>query len=785
MRVRKNNTSMSMKHILSIFVLINVFTVSSQIKGVVSDAAGSPLEYVNVALFSLPDSLLVDGAVTDSLGVFSISCDGIGKSFLQVSMLGYETQRLVTQAYHNIIMLQSSEYLNEIIIEGERPPLKVEHGKLVYHMPSLLRSKPVTNAFDALKQIPGVIEQDENLTLIGASGMTVLLNGKKTSMSYGQLMELLRSMPISRVENVEIMYSAPPQYNIRGAAINVVLKQTADNGMQNVWQGEIAGEYQQLTRAGVNGRVSLLYLGKNFTFDVLYSDRYTSSENREEKINNHTVNNVLHDIKEQNKGINRGNSHNVRTAMSAVFANKGKIDIAYTGRFNNSKSHRMADIIIDDLDVNSEMRVKGPYSLNNVKVDYISHFGLSAGIDYTNYNDESNQNLINTVLSQSTIPEKYTSDTQQNINKVFAYVNQKHAISEGFNINYGINYSYAASRNFSEAYRNDDLYDASTFKSRQYEDIWNVFAGFSKSFSKQFSLQGSFAAEYYKTVEEKNAKRETLWDGIAYFPTLGVTYMPSMKHIFQFSLSSDKQYPQYWTLNSTVYHLNAYSEVHGNPQLKPFRSYNTRLNYIFNRKYILMAYLNYLPDYFTQMMYQSPDELKMIIRHNNMNYQRMIGVAAIAPFKIGKAYESKLTVNGIRITHKMDDFYDIPFDRSKWFSQLKWDNDFKLYSKPKVTLNLLGVYTTPAIQGIMDLSRSYYVSGGLTLSFSRDRAKFVFNAADIFNTRMPSVKIDYKGQKSTMKTYQDTRMFSLSFIYRFGGFKDRKNTEIDTSRYGM
>ncbi len=127
---------MSMKHILSILVLINVFTVSSQIKGVVSDAAGSPLEYVNVALFSLPDSLLVDGAVTDSLGVFQISCDGIGKSFLQVSMLGYETQRLVTQADHNIMMLQSSEYLNEIIIEGERPPLKVEHGKLVYHMPS-------------------------------------------------------------------------------------------------------------------------------------------------------------------------------------------------------------------------------------------------------------------------------------------------------------------------------------------------------------------------------------------------------------------------------------------------------------------------------------------------------------------------------------------------------------------------------------------------------------------------------------------------------------------------
>ncbi len=113
-------------------------------------------------------------------------------------------------------------------------------------------------------------------------------------MSYQQLMNLLRSMPISRVEDLEIMHSAPPQYNIRGAAINVVLKQTADEETENIWQGEIAGEYQQRTYANGNGRVSLLYLGKNFTFDALYSDRYNKIENSEYKTNDHTVDNQLH-----------------------------------------------------------------------------------------------------------------------------------------------------------------------------------------------------------------------------------------------------------------------------------------------------------------------------------------------------------------------------------------------------------------------------------------------------------------------------------------------------------
>lgn len=137
------------------------------------------------------------------------------------------------------------------------------------------------------------------------------------------------------------------------------------------------------------------------------------------------------------------------------------------------------------------------------------------------------------------------------------------------------------------------------------------------------------------------------------------------------------------------------------------------------------------------------------------------------------------------MTHKMDDFYDIPFNRSIWFGQFKLDNDFKLSAKPDIRLNLTGVYTTPAIQGIMDLSKSYYVSGGLTWTFNQQRARLILNATDIFNSRLPFVKTDYKGQKSTMKTFQDTRMVSLSFVYRFGGFKEKERKEVDTSRYGI
>ena len=88
----------------------------------------------------------------------------------------------------------------------------VEGSRLTYDMPQLTSQRLVTNAYEALKQLPGVIEQNDVLTLAGAGGVSLLLNGRPSSMTYEQLVTLLKGIPASRVEKAEVMYSAPPQY---------------------------------------------------------------------------------------------------------------------------------------------------------------------------------------------------------------------------------------------------------------------------------------------------------------------------------------------------------------------------------------------------------------------------------------------------------------------------------------------------------------------------------------------------------------------------------------------
>ena len=76
--------------------------------------------------------------------------------------------------------------LPEVMITGERPIVKAEQGKLVYDLPRLLGNLPVDNAYDAVKNLPGVMDLGEGL-MLGGQEVTVVINGKVTTLSTGQL----------------------------------------------------------------------------------------------------------------------------------------------------------------------------------------------------------------------------------------------------------------------------------------------------------------------------------------------------------------------------------------------------------------------------------------------------------------------------------------------------------------------------------------------------------------------------------------------------------------------
>ena len=153
-------------------------------------------------------------------------------------------------------MKLGDDFDKRVLAEIERPVVKAEQGKLVYDVPRLVGSLPVDNAYDAVKNLPGVVSMNDALTL-GGQPVTVVINGKVTTLSVEQLYTLLRSIPASRIEKAEVMYNAPARYQVRGALINVQLKQTADG--PSSWQGELYGKYNQKHYEGFE-ELSLIHI---------------------------------------------------------------------------------------------------------------------------------------------------------------------------------------------------------------------------------------------------------------------------------------------------------------------------------------------------------------------------------------------------------------------------------------------------------------------------------------------------------------------------------------------
>jgi len=669
--------------------------------------------------------------------------------------------------------------LPEVMIRGELPIVKVEKGRLTYNVPQLIKGKPVTNAFETLKELPGILEQNEILSLVGANSVSILINGEPTTLTYEQLINTLKSIPASKVSKVEVMYSAPPQYNIRGAMINVILQKSTSS--ENNLEGEVAAGYKQRYYGSTGGRVDLFYSSPRFTADVMYSNDWNQRHVGEDMLANPSFQNYKYGIIQYNRGKSNIDTHNVRADMGYNFTNKDRIDLTYSGSFDQGTTNRNSDTYFNQQSmVQTNNKVDGSSYLHNVRLEYDSHWKLKAGADYTYYTDNPRQTLQND--STDNIATTHSLSGQK-INKGLFFANQTLDLSKGWEINFGTTIALSTNASYANTYLNDVIDTASTFNDVQKEFVSNAFAGFTKSFSERMSLQASLSAEYYKATEKSVDKTTTLWDNVALFPSIDFSYVFNATHILQFSLSSDKQYPPYWYLNPTIYHLNVYSEIDGNPKLKPSREYDVSINYIFRKKYVLVAYANYMPDFIIQQSYQTPDQLRNIFKYVNLDYNRTIGLSCIIPFKIENVLNSKLTLDGMDWAEKCADFYDISFERHILFGTVELENNINLSSKPNIKLNLSGYYTTNAISGINDLGTTYDVSTGITWDFANENAKLILKGTDLFNSNSPSMSTNYRNQKSNLKIIPDHRIISLTFIYRFGGFKKEEISPIDKARF--
>lgn len=654
--------------------------------------------------------------------------------------------------------------LPDIMIKGERPIVKLEEGKLTYDMPRLLDGKVVSNAYESILQLPGIREQDGRILLAGANSLTVVLNGKPTTMSAEQLHELLRNTPQSRLKSAEVMYSAPPQYHTSGAVINLVL--TKGNSIIPDLQGQVNSAYNQKHYAGYRVGGTLLYSSEKLTADFLYSFNRSKNRTGLDLISRHSLNDSIYDINQSNSGSREKHLHSIRMGLNYNLTPEDELSLAYTatiGSYLNSRERSIGDFS----DSETNRKLADPEQMHNLSLHYKSAKGASLGVDYTFYGENSVQDYVDYT------PKTFLAYTKQQIHRLTAYVDQSHTLGS-WRLNYGGKFSYASdhSRQRYESRSSEDMSALGTDNTLK-EYTYDLYAGFDQSFSEQFSVSASLTGEYYKYGDFKE------W---VFFPRLEATYIFSPSHVLQLSLSSDRAYPSYWEMHGATSYMNGYAELQGNRDLRPSKDYEAQLNYIFKGKYILTAYMNYSDDYFAQLPYQSSERLALIYKTLNWDNELTVGLNLIIPFKPFKGLDSRLTLNGFYDRAKSRHFHDIAFDNENLVFYSRLDNTLKLARN--LYFELAGSYITPNIQGPADLTRIWMTEAGLKWTFAHDNAELRLKGTDLFNTWSPDLKMRYANQNLRMNMLPDSRTLTLSFTYKFGGYKARERKEVDTSRFG-
>lgn len=761
-----------MKFIISAILSLCINNVYAQkITGVITDRDNNPIEFATIVL-QTTDSVFLNSAYTDSVGRFSIKTDTL-PVIITIQHLMYETyqKKCNTKAIGSIQMNEKSQMLSEVSIIGEYPLVRVIDGKMTYNMSQLLTDKMATSIYDAILKLPGIHIQKGTFQLIGANNVTILINGKKTNMDENQLNNLLKNMPKERIREAEVMYSAPPQYHVRGAVINLVL----DNAIYDTQQlqGQINTLYNQGYYKNFQGGVTILYNTPKTLTDFLYSFGYNQVRTGQEIISQHIFNDQVSDINQSDRGYSVKPIHTIRLGNDWLINDKDKITLAYTAEIQPwMRSFNSSNGTYSDSE--NKKNTDKPVQMHNIALNYTSGFGFSTGIDFTSYKNHTTQHYRERMEGKE---DFFDARSKQDIRRLSFYADQSHSLGKGWTLNYGTKFSFASDKS-SQIYHSSVSHNWSDYDSDSQlnEYTYDLYAGFSKRFANNLSLNASLTGEYYK---HKKIDYRSL------FPMMEITYTANPVSVFQLSVSSDKVYPSYWEMQNTTSYLNGYTEIQGNTDLRPAKNYSFQLNYIWKSKYIFTLFANYTDDFFCQIPYQSSDRLMLIYKTLNFNYSAKLGFNMMIPYRISRIFESRFILNGYYDKMKSDHYYDLSFTKNNLAIYTNLDNTFTISSKPNIKAELSGSYISRNIQGPMTINAMYRIDTGIKWTFNRNKAELSLKVNDIFNSWAPKeLNLQYQTQNLRMKEVVDSRRISLSFTYRFGDFKPKAHKEVDQSRFG-
>src|SRR5699024_7250292 len=127
------------------------------------------------------------------------------------------------------------------------------------------------DGFEILKQTPGLLVQNESVSIIGRKGIRILVDGQLLRLSGESLLTYLKNLEGDQIKAIEVITNPPANYSAEGNSglVNLVLKKSKRDHWYNSstassWQSTYASYslsdnfYYQKDKLSVGAGISII-----------------------------------------------------------------------------------------------------------------------------------------------------------------------------------------------------------------------------------------------------------------------------------------------------------------------------------------------------------------------------------------------------------------------------------------------------------------------------------------------------------------------------------------------
>lgn len=761
------------------------------VAGMVLDEQNKPVDYATVGLFRTSDSTLVKTAMTEPNGKFQFTNVALGTYFIKANMMGYFAYKSnpftlsesnPTLNLADIKLKIEGKTLNTVNITATKPLIERKTDKLVMNVENSSIAVGST-ALELLQKAPGVtVDQNDNISMQGKTGVLVMLDGKQTYMSNADVANLLRNMQASELETIELITNPSSKYPAAGNSgiINIKTKKNKNGGTNGSVTLTAAQGKNFRGNAGLNlnHRTNKLNVFGNYTYGNFRNTNVLEID----RISNGTPDTYFMQVGESRR---KRQNNNFKAGLDYFIDKKNTIGFLVNGYLNNGIENTENNTLIGNSFIQVDSTLKSnsyqtnKYNNLSYNVNYKSILDsagseLSADLDYSRFsgNDiaryENDYRFANGNRIRPLNIIRNTTPTEIDI-KAFK-VDYNVNLSKTVKLEAGIKSSWVKTDNNLKAEEIvNDVWQNDVRRSNQFVYDENVNAAYTnvnkqfKSTSVQLGLRVEQTNSTGNLITTNNVVERSYWD---FFPTLFVQQTLSKNNQVGFSYSRRIDRPSYDALNPFVYYLDEYTYNQGNPFLNPQYTHNFEVSYTFMQKYLLSVNYSRVNDVITEVLL--PDEQQKALYQTNANLAKNItyGANLNIPVKPTKWWDMNNNFNVFHLSFEAPDLAGQNLKTGKTSFQYKMQNTFVIVSG--FTAELSSSYESPIDYGTLSIGNRYYVDMGLSKSLFNKKASLKIAMSDVFNTNESNITSAYPGLKYDLYQKNDTQLGRISFSYRFG-----------------